>query len=81
MAVAIAYPVASKLLYSAGMRIARRLGVHLYPCFSTAPQKQRRLDPRMASKQARQFETGIAGCAENRSFEFPAHRFFRESPD
>jgi hypothetical protein len=39
-------------------------------------QKQRRVGPGMPAKEAREFEAGIAGRAENRSFKLGRHQIF-----
>jgi hypothetical protein len=50
----------------------------LYLC--VAPQKQRRVGPRMPAEKASEFETGIAGRAEHRGFKFGRHQIFFKSP-
>jgi hypothetical protein len=47
----------------------------------TAPQKQGRAGPWMAAEKAREFEAGIAGRAENRSFKFRCHQLFFKSTE
>jgi hypothetical protein len=68
---AVGFAVAGKMRQS-GRGIVR---------LGTAPQKQGRAGSWMAAEKASEFEAGVAGRAENRSFKFRRHQLFFKSTE